>query len=179
MKAAIVVTSINDCTELLNGYLANFAKYGSQAKIYMILDRKTPDQEVPNGIKTPGLMEQEEFLRKVGMIPRDIPFDSDNRRNIGYLMALADGAEMIVSLDDDNYCPEDEDFIGEHSVWLKRYPPCVKTETGWVNNCQLFYSANNLFPRGFPYYARKFAKIKLTGEQFPVRINAGMWVNDP
>ena len=180
MKAAIVVTSINDCTELLNGYLANFAKYGREAKIYLIPDVKTPKQVLPDAVRyIPPLSSQHDFLKRVGFPPDDIPFNSDNRRNVGYLMALADGAEMIVSIDDDNYCPENEDFIGEHSMW--RDLPCVRSENSWVNNCNLLGSANNLFPRGFPYFAREFVSNTpiRTGQIIPVRINAGMWIVDP
>jgi hypothetical protein len=179
VKAAIVVTSINDCTELLNGYLANFAKYGREPKIYLIPDKKTPKQKLPKCIDIPSVVIQQDFLTRIGFHYENIPLNSDNRRNVGYLMALEDGAETIISIDDDNYCPEDEDFIGEHSDWLRRHPPCVRTHAGWVNNCELFDSGNNLFPRGFPYYARSRNKIILTGQQYPVRINAGMWIKDP
>lgn len=179
MKSAVVVTTIHDCKELVDGYLKNFAKYGHEVSFYVIPDCRTPAQLLPQGIKIPSLFEQCDFLEDVHF--PDVPYNSDNRRNVGYLMALREGAEMVVSIDDDNYCPEDEDFIWEHSVWLQRHPPCVKTESGWLNNCILFDSANNLFPRGFPYYARQREanRPKMTGEEIAVRINAGMWMQDP
>jgi Reversibly glycosylated polypeptide len=179
VKAAIVVTSIHDCTELLDGYFRNFAKYGHEAKIYLIPDIKTPEQKFSSSVEVPLFVTQARFLDKVGFPTVDIPWNSDNRRNVGYLMALADGAEMIVSIDDDNYAPEFEDFIGGHLDGIGKYLPCVRTDTGWLNNCELFDSANNLFPRGFPYYARNKPKIILTAQQYPVRINAGMWIIDP
>ena len=180
MKAAIVVTSINDCTELLNGYLANFAKYGREAKIYLIPDNKTPSQRVPSGVEVPSLDSQFDFLRSTRFHTLDIPTNSDNRRNVGYLMALADGAEMIVSIDDDNYCPESDDFIGEHAASLCTYPRSNTSPLKWINNCRLLgYSEH--YPRGFPYYARRIRvnhyEEKL--EKSEVRINAGMWMTDP
>ena len=178
MKAAIVVTSINDCTELLNGYLANLSRFGREAKIYLIPDKKTPSQKVPSGVEVPSIDRQIEFLRGVNFFPLDIPFNSDNRRNVGYLMALADGAEMIVSIDDDNYCPENEDFIDAHYACMHRNVPCTDTE--WVNNCDLLFREYLAYPRGFPYFARTGKKVPYSwSEDLPVHINAGMWIGDP
>jgi len=179
VKAAVVVTTINDCRELLDGYLKNFSKYGHEVNFYLIPDVKTPKFTIPNAIHVPSDGQQTEFLEKIGFPPSDIPWNSDNRRNVGYLMALADGAEMVVSIDDDNYCSEDEDFIGEHLKCGGLKADCVKTKSGWVNNCDLFVDATNLFPRGFPYFARQYERIELTGEELPVYINAGMWRGDP
>jgi hypothetical protein len=188
MKASIVVTSINDCTELLNGYLSNFAKYGREASIYLIPDRKTPPQKIPKGIKFISFIEQERFLSK-NKFPadwrEDIPWNSDNRRNVGYLMALADGSEVVISIDDDNYCPEDEDFIGEHTLSLRgTRGKCIRTTSGWFNNCFLMTSHRAIFPRGYPYSARNLEAVNqweycdIAGE-VQVRLNGGMWSGDP
>lgn len=179
MKSAIVVTSINDCTELLNGYLANFAKYGREAKIYLIPDQKTPQFQIPKGVHVPGGGEQVAFLEKIGMPPRKIPWNSDNRRNVGYLMAMADGAEMIVSIDDDNYCSLDCDFIGEHLSAMSGQQGCVSVEGFWYNNLNTFGIGNYLYPRGFPYYAKRDGmKVDILNRAATVRINAGMWLGD-
>jgi Reversibly glycosylated polypeptide len=179
MKAAVVLTSIHDCTELLNGYLANFAKYGREASIYVITDVKTPAILPPKGVIHRTLIEQASFLQSIGFPVEDIPLNSDNRRNIGYLMALADGAEMIVSIDDDNYCPEDEDFIGEHwnSVTDSQFAGYTQR---WFNNCELLYPLLTQYPRGFPYFARNGKQHRgLADELLQVRINAGLWIGDP
>lgn len=183
MKSAIVLTSIHDCTELLNGYLANFAKYGRQCQIYLIPDLKTVAQNFPSCIKAPIFADQDGFLRNIEFRTDDIPRNSDNRRNVGYLMALADGAEIIVSIDDDNYCQENEDFIGSNEAALLEHSHgiSVSAEDGWVNNCNLLRPSNLAYPRGFPYYARKnrFKIHTSKPERFDVRINAGMWIEDP
>ncbi len=64
MKAAVVVTSIHECSELLDGFLANFAKYGREVTIHLIADRKTPPQKFPPtpDIQVPSFEEQEKFL---------------------------------------------------------------------------------------------------------------------
>jgi hypothetical protein len=179
MKAAIVVTSIHDCTELLNGYLANFAKYGREATIYLITDTKTPAFFVPGGVKEVRGLEQVKFLDRIGFSRDDIPWNSDNRRNVGYLMALAGGAEMIVSIDDDNYSPEDQDFIGEHARGLLSSNE-GEVNADWFNNCNLL-GWSSVYPRGFPYYERtgenSYPVIKKNDNS--VYLNAGMWVGDP
>jgi hypothetical protein len=181
VKAAIVLTSINDCTELLKGYLANLAKYGREVSIILISDVKTPNFKVPKCVAIPDLGEQVRFLEKLGFPFEEIPLNSDNRRNIGYLMALAEGAEMIVSIDDDNFCPLNEDFIGAHIAALGKHNPLVSTEDGWYNNCNLLkIMGPEIFARGFPYYARRSFKVHTQySEDGEVVINAGMWTGAP
>lgn len=179
MKAAIVVTSIHDCTDLLDGYLKNFSKFGRDAVIYLIPDIKTPKFSVPDSVYVPDSEQQVHFLESIGFDPADIPWNSDNRRNVGYLMALADGAEMIVSIDDDNYCPENQDFIENHGHVFADSKLCVSRKSGWYNNLML-YPRSDIFPRGFPYYAKSpFEQSDLKVEVHPIRINAGMWIGDP
>lgn len=180
MKAAIVVTSIHDCTELLDGYLKNFSKFGRDAVIYLIPDIKTPKFSVPDSVYVPDSEQQVHFLESVGLDPADIPWNSDNRRNVGYLMALADGAEMIVSIDDDNYCQDHFDYIGQHESGFKCYN-ANRNKGQWFNNFMLLYdSPVGAYPRGFPFYARKNGWEGMTNsEKATVRINAGMWIGDP
>ena len=181
MKSAIVLTSINDCSELLNGYLANLAKYGREASIILIPDTKTPMQDIPRGVNWPLGAEQVEFLENLKFPLAEIPWSSDNRRNVGYLMALAEGAEMIVSIDDDNFCPADHDFIGEHLAALVKHKTSVSVNGGWFNNCNLLkIMGPEFFPRGFPYYARTSLKgHKQIDQEVEVVINAGMWTGAP
>src|ERR1700753_3769985 len=51
----------------------------------------------------PTLEEQDCFLRKLGLPAEFIPYDSDNRRNIGYLIALEGDCDFVISIDDDNF----------------------------------------------------------------------------
>jgi hypothetical protein len=181
VKAALVLTSINHCSELLGGYLANFAKYGRKVSVILIPDVDTPNFDVPKGVKVPDLGEQGRFLEKLGFPFDEIPLHSDNRRNVGYLMALAGGAAIIVSIDDDNFCPKNEDFIDEHCIGLGAHSTLVSVEDGWYNNCNLLkIMGPEIFPRGFPYFARKSMKVhKQIGQIADAAINAGMWSGHP
>jgi Reversibly glycosylated polypeptide len=181
VKAAVVVTTIHDCSVLLDGYLRNFAKFGREATIFLIPDRKTPAFNIPKGVLCPELTTQFDFLNDSGFRSHDIPENSDNRRNVGYLMALADGAEMVVSIDDDNYCPEDRDFIGEHYAGLSEDSKdgFVSVDCGWYNNLNTLGMGDSFYPRGFPYYAKNDKRDRrIFRGSIPVRINAGMWKGD-
>jgi Reversibly glycosylated polypeptide len=178
VKAAVVVTTIHDCSVLLDGYLRNFAKYGHEVKFYLIPDLKTPKFVVPNSVCVPDKGEQVQFLWNVGLHPENIPWNSDNRRNVGYLMALADGAEMVVSIDDDNYCREEKDFIGEHWEAIHGVHGSIHSPSGWLNNCDLF-NENIVYPRGFPYYPRGNLTWEYSTSIIAVHINSGMWIGEP
>src|SRR5215813_2772369 len=126
LQSALVLTTVGD-PALLEGYYANFAAHGhlEQVRVIVISDRKTPAacferceglRERGMRIDCPSLEEQECFLRKLGFPAGLIPYDSDNRRNVGYLMALAEPMDFLISIDDDNFCPQDEDFFTEHAI---------------------------------------------------------------
>ena len=54
-------------------------------------------------------------------------------------MALESGAEFMMSIDDDNYCLPDEDFLAAHSI-VTGEPTAgraVQSSTGWFNICEM------------------------------------------
>jgi len=194
VKCSLVLTTIFDPI-ILEDYFQNFARYGhlEEVQVYVIPDRKTPSaayercaQLQKQGLKVicPALNEQEDFLRTVGFPPHLIPYDSDNRRNVGYLMALASGSEFIISIDDDNYCTLDEDVFLAHSVVCQRSysATVVDAKIGWFNVCNLleFDTTNVPYPRGFPYYARhQEGSYTERVEIVDVHMNVGLWLKDP
>ncbi|MFI5398212.1 MAG: hypothetical protein ACHQ9S_21965 [Candidatus Binatia bacterium] len=194
LKASLVMTTIYDST-VLETYFANLQHYGhlDDVETYVIADRKTPREMLERcaslarrGLKVmcPTLNEQEEFLRQVGFPPHLIPYDSDNRRNIGYLMALRSGSDFMISIDDDNYCRPDEDVFAAHAVVCERtyLAQVVETDEGWFNICTLLEldRPETTYPRGFPYYARhKPMEPKITTASADVHINAGLWLVAP
>jgi hypothetical protein len=120
VKAAMVLTTIAD-PAVLEGYYANFLAHGhlDQDRVIVIPDRKTPTAAFDRCalLRNKGLsivcltsQEQERFLQQVGFPSEHIPYDSDNRRNAGYLMALRDPIDFLISIDDDNFAPAEEDF---------------------------------------------------------------------
>ncbi len=197
MKAAIVITTIyrNKIIELLCSNIKKF-KHADDTTIIVIPDKKTPKLVYKDcetfkkkgfHIICPTLQEQEKFLNKINLYPEFIPYNSDNRRNIGYLMSL-ESSDILISMDNDNY-PMKDDFVGCHkSVFEKRESySVVSSSSKWYNPMDMLEyqveSPKVLYPRGFPYKYRhckhkyKFNKKKLDPKE--VSLNAGLWLEDP
>src|ERR1044071_1218291 len=116
-QTAIVVTTIFE-PKWLQGYLDNLRAHGREqdTSISIIIDRKTPptvaqaaQAAVRSGFKVscPTLDEQVAYLARLGLADDFVPWNTDNRRNIGFLMALEQGCDRLISIDDDNYCLPD------------------------------------------------------------------------
>ena len=78
-------------------------------------------------------------MLRLGFPPDLVPYNSDNRRNVGYFMAAESGADFLISIDDDNYCPANEDYFAEHSIVCgePRRHDVVDSNNGWYNFCDL------------------------------------------
>lgn len=193
-RTAIVVTTIFE-PRFLAGYLENIASHGrtEDVDLFVIIDRKTPTTVAEacaaaarNGFRVhcPTLDEQEQFLARFPSLRDRIPYDSDNRRNIGFLMALDSGAELLISIDDDNFCLTDSDFVGEHAVTGTEVDAAVaESDDGWFNIGTMLTVAPaiEIQPRGFPYFARRRARTirEAAPRRSRVAMNAGLWLSDP
>jgi hypothetical protein len=111
-----------------------------------------------------------------------VPYNSDNRRNIGYLMALESGNEILLSIDDDNYCIGEtyktSGIVCEEAVTL----PAVHSSNGWFNFCEMLeiQPEGRFYPRGFPYHKRhQDPKSTFADETGLVRMNVGLWLQEP
>lgn len=193
----IVTTTIFDMPAL-DGYAGSVVSFGreQQVRFYLIPDRKTDtkltqrvEKARRKGLQViyPSVDEQDRFLEKIGIGSDFVPYDSDNRRNVGYLIALVDGSEVIISIDDDNFCTHGSDFVGEHLAALTGRldrQMLLSSNTGWANVMDfLDYEPKiNVWPRGFPYYARRpacYNKQKESLQGGRVTVHAGLWTADP
>lgn len=194
IRASLVVTTIFE-PAVLEQYYANFKRYGhlEQVEVILIPDRKTPAsarqlcEKLSNrGLRCvcPSLEEQEKFLLRVGLDPAIVPYDSDNRRNVGYLMTLESGSDFLLSIDDDNYCIDSHDFFKEHAIVTAKPAQyeIANSATGFLNICEMLDWATvaKPYPRGFPYYARhKSEDWQIRKGTAEVHVNAGLWLVDP
>ena len=116
LNAGLVLTTINNPIVLVD-YYNNFKKYDrlNQVKVFCIPDKKTPAeayiccadlQRKGLDIICPTIEDQDIFLKRIGVSPNFIPYNSETRRNVGYLMALEFGSDFVISIDDDNYWQE-------------------------------------------------------------------------
>jgi hypothetical protein len=194
LKAALVLTTIAD-PALLDDYCANFSRHGhlEQVRVYVIPDRKTPAAAYQRcrslarrGLQVicPTLDEQETYLEKVCFPPQLVPCDSDNRRNVGYLMALDADNDFVISIDDDNYCAPGEDFFAAHAEVCAEAGEyeVVESDSGWFNFCDLLElePPQKTYARGFPYFGRhRPAQLRQQRQAACVRMNAGLWLSEP
>jgi hypothetical protein len=190
-SAYVVLTTIN-VPALLEGYAENFLKYGkSNVGFIVVGDIPTPHEKAKQliqKIKDQGfeaeyydIPSQKKWLRKFPQIAKIVPYRTDNRRNIGFLMAAEKGAQIIIAIDDDNYATND-DFYKYHSIVGKKVTlPTVTSTNGWFNPCTMLETDHGglIYPRGYPFSKRhkeKYTYTQLTGQ---VAMNMGLWVSDP
>jgi hypothetical protein len=194
LRAALVVTTVFDPV-LLAGYCENFRRHGHLEDVHVIVvpDRKTPEaafcrcaELTRKGMRTscPTIEEQERYLAYLGLDAAFIPYNTDNRRNVGFLMAYESGSDFLISIDDDNYCREEEDYFAAHAVVCEETSRqrVVESRTGFFNICTLLEQEKPgpLYARGFPYASRHTEEaLKIVERTIPVHVNAGLWLIDP
>jgi len=193
-NCTVVLTTIFE-SDILDAYSRNFQQYGhlDRVQVIVIPDRKTPAnvfsrcaelQEQGLKVACPTLSEQEEFLARLGPFSRLVPYNSDNRRNVGFLMAYEGGSDFLISIDDDNFCLPGEDFIASHSVVCRgrhRFT-AAESDTGWLNVCEMLEvdPPYRVYPRGFPYRNRHCSeKILFRPAEGSIHLNAGLWIGEP
>jgi hypothetical protein len=194
-QTAIVATTIFE-PAFIDGFQSSVEAAGrlGETQMFIIVDRKTPTsvQAAANAARAQGfnvvcptIDEQDLFLKKLGLPADFIPYNTDNRRNIGFLMALESGCEVLISIDDDNFCESDIDFVGAHSVVGQvAAEPVVNSTDGWFNLCSLLETQDGVtpFPRGFPYAAQRqprSTELEVSATPIPIAMNAGLWLDEP
>ncbi len=136
----LVITSIaDDKHPVLNQYAAACQAKG--VPFIVIGDVKSPNEFQLDGCDFYSIEKQ---LQLPHTLAREIPVKHYARKNIGYLIALQQGAEVIIETDDDN--------IPYESFWAPRTPQVHANKLqnhGWVNVYK-YFSETNIWPRGFP-----------------------------
>ena len=190
---AICGTTIFPIRGFMEEYRKNILKFGHEksVRVYLAGDNKSPATSYDDaadvsreGLKTTFLTikAQHDYLKAYPEVDRMVPENSDNRRNVAYLMALEEGADVIISVDDDNLPADDVDFVGEHlCVGEDVRLPEAAGHNGWYNLCDLLLPRMpDLYPRGFPYRFRH-ENTGTVGEPVGGRlgVNVGLWRDDP
>ena len=192
---AIVCTTIGDGS-FLKHYAQAITEADARDRVTMIVipDRKTPAalyeaaaeaRAAGISVDCPDLGEQERFLASLGAPAGMFPWDTDHRRNIGYLMAWRDGADIMVSVDDDNL--PGEGWLNGHAVVAEGPADRPVADAGalfWTPCSQLEFEQRGVqfWPRGFPYSRRARAKPLIRNERTAdcdVSLNAGLWLGNP
>jgi hypothetical protein len=190
VKTAITITTIH-IPHLLKEYASNFRKYGHKDVEFIVVgDLKTPAgvEKVVEDIKQTGfeaeyldVAKQRKWMQRFPVLEQMVPYNSDNRRNIGYLIAVERGADIIISLDDDNYVREENYLAGHQIVGTNQTLRTAESSNHWFNICSMLETEpkRTIYPRGFPYSKRWEDDAYFTTSTGKVVINAGLWLNDP
>jgi len=190
MKKFALVTTTIFIPELLEGYASNFKKFGWKDVFFVIAgDKKTPERivdfceklQAKFGYKTNYLdiKRQEELAPKLANY---IPYNTLTRRNFGMLFAYQMGADVIITIDDDNFV-RDEDYLKAHSIVGEiKELKCISSDVGWYNVCEVLKEERDryFFHRGFPIDQRKFnVEPKISTKKTKIIANEGLWVDSP
>jgi len=177
MKIALISTTIHAPT-----VYALYRAFGPEVEIIVAGDRKTPHDEVrkllkPHNIRYLDPAEQE----KLGHASSDIiGWNSVQRRNIALLEALRTGADVIITVDDDNI-PMDASYFATFERLLTQ--PFnglrVSTASNWFDVGGLLQPVAP--HRGFPVSRRRKDQGATFGPALGAKIGvaAGLWFGDP
>ena len=170
MKKFIVTTTINNVTPALK-------KFDAMNDWHLIVmgDKKTPNLNLKNGEFIPA-----KDQHKLGFeCEKHIPWNVIQRRNLGYLLAIREGADVIATIDDDNI-PYDN--------WGKDIKVGSYIEKRTLTSdlvCDSLHehgssSSRKIWHRGFPIQLleqRYETKEKISTGY--VDVEAGLWDGDP
>ena len=173
----IVTTTIYSISEAIK----KFVKFENW-KIIIVGDKKTPHneymllQEENQNVQYLSPEEQEEKYKEISDL---IGWNTIQRRNIGFLEALNQNAEIIASIDDDNipFDNWDEDIVVGKPVNTYYYESdknIVFDPIGVTNH-------NNLWHRGFPIQLLhdRNNSFKITRKTIIPDVQAMFWNGDP
>ena len=135
-RYSVVMTSIFAPSEAVRGFAGR-----NDSRLYVAGDKKTPGDWQAANVRFLSAAEQEQFPSRLVQL---LPWNHYCRKQAGYLLAIAEGAEIIVDTDDDNV-PKSSwavpAFTGEFDL--------TETGGGFVNIYRAF-TEQFIWPRGFP-----------------------------
>ena len=174
MRIALATTTIN-VPKVLSLYRA----LGPDVMFFIVGDRKTPDEKVVDFLlDIPNHAYYGADLLNDYKCAKFIGHNSIQRRNLGYLEALRWGAEIVVTVDDDNM-PVNPDYFADATrhfdedgfVGLQ-----VTSAHGWFDPGQLLTPQSR--HRGYPHDARTdFEVTHVVGAK--IGVAAGLCLGDP
>ncbi len=138
-KISVVVTSISEPNDALQAVANGCIERDYQ--FVVIGDEASPSDFHIDGCEFYGLERQKKTELKLA---QSCPTRHYARKNVGYLLAIGNGASIIIETDDDN--------IPCRQFWAKRQriqSAAVLENGGWVNVYR-YFTDQNIWPRGFP-----------------------------
>jgi hypothetical protein len=139
MRKSLVITSISSP----NNVLKTYAKLCKKSNIHFIVigDTKSPDNFELEACDFWNIDRQKKLKNSFVDL---VPYQHYARKNIGYLIAIQNGADIIIETDDDNLpC---NNFLNFYPKQLKAQSIISKNQ--WLNIYE-YFSAERIWPRGF------------------------------
>ena len=138
-KVYVVVTSIAGPNKVLQQLAQGCSE--REYRFIVIGDQASPAEFHIDGCDFYSLKRQKQTKLKFAQL---CPTKHYARKNIGYLLAIRNGASIIIETDDDN--------IPYRQFWDRRQRiqnVPVLENSGWVNVYR-YFTDQNIWPRGFP-----------------------------
>lgn len=163
---AICVTSIHEPKSAFIQYRAIY-----ESPIYWVGDRKSP-AITTNAVRSITLQDQLKIEDLT--LPGLLPIDHYSRKNIGYLLALQDGADWILDTDDDNF----------PRVPYEPFPSdtcdcTVLTGSKGRVNIYKYFTDHNVWPRGLGYQFDEAQPVSTDATSDSVAVWQGLADGDP
>jgi len=137
-KSALVVTSISSPNAVLKS-LAEGAIINN-IPFYVIGDTKSPSNFELDGCNFYSIENQRKLPFEFAKI---CPEKHYTRKNIGYLLAIKEGANLIIETDDDNF-PGDDFW----KIRKRKHEVPISENHGWLNVYK-YFTDKMIWPRGF------------------------------
>ena len=188
MKTTFVTTTIHLPT-FLTAYAADAERYGHEDVNFIVIgDLKSPAETADFCRTIPDCVymdveSQKDYMRRFPELWHYLPFNSFERRNIGILRAYETGADVIITIDDDNLHGGRKCSFGHKQAGGRIELPVYKSSSGWFNVCSMLKEENGVkfYHRGYsPCW--KWDKSAYIDSQYlnsRVVVNAGLWYNNP
>lgn len=177
----IVTTTINSPTRAIELY-----DEMPDWTLVVIGDKKTPPgYKLRNG----AYLSPDDQLKLGFRTPAEVPWGCIQRRNVGFLYALREGAELIATIDDDNIPYDDwatDLLVGEEHVHVEgtQATADICLDPLWVSECEFDkQNVKQAWHRGFPPQlidtrGEDTSRAAFSGA-LDVAVQAWLWDGDP
>lgn len=161
-KTTVVITSINNATEAVKAYSQR-----DDVDVIVIGDKKSPIDYNCENVNYISVLNQE---KQFGELAAVLPYNHYGRKNLGYIAAIKNGADIIFDTDDDN-TPKENWYIphpnGEYLLTQKNL--------GFVNIYSAF-TDEFIWPRGLPLPKVRDPKSHISHNSLSKKdCNIGVW----
>ena len=170
---AVIITTINKVSH----NLLNISKNCKQNKWLFVL---IGDKKSPKNFKIPyGKYFDISAQKKTNLsLANNLPLNSYSRKNIGYLVAIMNGAKNIIETDDDNF-PYKSFFKQRQEIHYAKIPKCK----GFFNLYKYCHDKNynsSIWQRGLPFdEIENKNKIKFYKKKIKPLVLQGLCDGDP